>query len=346
MDFRIVNVIIAREYLTKVRKKSFLLTTFLGPVFFAALCILPSLIMLMAEDKGKRVGVVDQSGIVMPYMVDSEQTDFMDFSGRPVDSLKNSYFDLDLDALVLISGLDTVSRTVSVSAYSQKPLSVDMKETLSRNVANAVEEYRLESYDIKGLRQILEDVRVDIPVATYTMDASGQEKITSSEVYMAISLVLSVIIYMFIAMFSAMVMQSVIEEKSTRVVEVLISSVAYSVMSSEIADAKMPLKCVTASILFMTVVYGASTMSSWSIPMELYPFSSSTPITLRGTWLNLITLPIGSLPSGKRLSTMVFPMTHTFADVLMSASVNMLPSATTSCLMSIYSVPVPVTEDG
>ena len=225
MDFRIVNVIIAREYLTKVRKKSFLLTTFLGPVFFAALCILPSLIMLMAEDKGKRVGVVDQSGIVMPYMVDSEQTDFMDFSGRPVDSLKNSYFDLDLDALVLISGLDTVSRTVSVSAYSQKPLSVDMKETLSRNVANAVEEYRLESYDIKGLRQILEDVRVDIPVATYTMDASGQEKITSSEVYMAISMVLSVIIYMFIAMFSAMVMQSVIEEKSTRVVEVLISSV-------------------------------------------------------------------------------------------------------------------------
>lgn len=225
MDFRIVNVIIAREYLTKVRKKSFLLTTFLGPVFFAALCILPSLIMLMAEDKGKRVGVVDQSGIVMPYMVDSEQTDFMDFSGRPVDSLKNSYFDLDLDALVIISGLDTVSRTVSVSAYSQKPLSVDMKETLSRNVANAVEEYRLESYDIKGLRQILEDVRVDIPVATYTMDASGQEKITSSEVYMAISLVLSVIIYMFIAMFSAMVMQSVIEEKSTRVVEVLISSV-------------------------------------------------------------------------------------------------------------------------
>ena len=225
MDFRIVNGIIAREYLTMGRKKSFLLTTFLGPVFFAALCILPSLIMLMAEDKGKRVGVVDQSGIVMPYMVDSEQTDFMDFSGRPVDSLKNSYFDLDLDALVLISGLDTVSRTVSVSAYSQKPLSVDMKETLSRNVANAVEEYRLESYDIKGLRQILEDVRVDIPVATYTMDASGQEKITSSEVYMAISLVLSVIIYMFIAMFSAMVMQSVIEEKSTRVVEVLISSV-------------------------------------------------------------------------------------------------------------------------
>ena len=225
MDLRKVNVIISREYLTKVRKKSFLLTTFLGPVFFAALCILPSVIMFMAEDKGKRVGVVDESGIVMPYMTDNEQVSYIDYSGEPADTLKSRYFDLDLDALVLISELDTAARTVSVSAYSQKPLSVDMKEAISGNVNNAVEEYRLASYDIKGLKKILEEVRVDIPVSTYTMDDSGQEKITSSEVYMIISLVLSVIIYMFIAMFSAMVMQSVIEEKSTRVVEVLISSV-------------------------------------------------------------------------------------------------------------------------
>lgn len=225
MNIRTVNVIIAREYLTKVRKKSFLLTTFLGPIFFAALCILPSLIMFMAEDKGKKVGVVDESGIVMPYMTDSEQIDYTDYSDVSVDTLKNRYFSLDLDALVIISKLDTAARTVSVSAYSQKPLSVDMKDALSANVNNAVEEYRLASYDIKGLKQILEDVRVDVPVSTYTMDDSGQEKITSSEVYMIVSLVLSVIIYMFIAMFSAMVMQSVIEEKSTRVVEVLISSV-------------------------------------------------------------------------------------------------------------------------
>lgn len=225
MNIRTVNVIIAREYLTKVKKKSFLLTTFLGPIFFAALCILPSLIMLMAEDKGKRVGVVDESGIVMPYMTDSGQMTYVDYSGSPADSVKNRYFELDLDALVLISELDTVSRTVSVSAYSQKPLSVDMKEALRANVNNAVEEYRLATYDIKGLKQILEEVRADVPVSTYTMDDSGQEKITSSEVYMIVSLVLSVIIYMFIAMFSAMVMQSVIEEKSTRVVEVLISSV-------------------------------------------------------------------------------------------------------------------------
>ena len=65
MDFRTVNVIISREYLTRVKKKSFLLTTFLGPIFFAALCILPSVIMFMAEDKGKKIGVMDESGTVI-----------------------------------------------------------------------------------------------------------------------------------------------------------------------------------------------------------------------------------------------------------------------------------------
>ena len=80
MDIRTVNVIVSREYLTRVKKKSFLLTTFLGPVFFAALCILPSLIMLMAEDKDRKIGVVDESGIVMPYMADNVKYDFIDYS--------------------------------------------------------------------------------------------------------------------------------------------------------------------------------------------------------------------------------------------------------------------------
>ena len=225
MNFRTVNVIISREYLTRVKKKSFLLTTFLGPIFFAALCILPSVIMFMAEDKGKKIGVMDESGIVMPYMTDTEQFVYEDYSGQPLDSLKNNYASLGLDALVLISPMDTVAKTVSVSAYSGKPLSMDMKEAIGRNVNNAIEEYRLASYNIKDLKQIMEDVKADIPVSPYTMDDSGEEKISSSEVYMFVSLILSVIIYMFIAMFSAMVMQSVIEEKSSRVVEVLVSSV-------------------------------------------------------------------------------------------------------------------------
>ena len=254
MNIHIINVIIGREYMTRVKKKSFLLTTFLGPVFFAAMCILPSVIMFMTTDKGKEVAVVDQSGIVMPYMTSNETTTYTDYTGMPVDSAKAKCSELGLDALVVVSPLDSVKRTVSVEAYSGKPMSVDMKDAIRSRVNEAVEEYRLESYRIEGLRQIIEDVKADVSVSTFTLDDSGEEKITSSEVYMMISLVLSIIIYMFIAMFSAMVMQSVIEEKSSRVVEVLVSSVkATELMFGKIIG----VACVALTQFFLWVVLTA-----------------------------------------------------------------------------------------
>ena len=225
MKFRNIGTIISREYLTRVKKKSFLLTTFLVPIFFAAMCILPSVIMFMSEDKGKQVAVIDQSGIAMPYFLDSEAVDFSDYSTENVDSLKARFNDLGLDALVVISPVDEATRSVSVVSYSEKPMSIDMKESVTSKVNDAVEDYRLAQYQISDLKQIMEDIKSDVSMATYTLSESGEEKITSSEVYMIISMVLSIIIYMFIAMFSGMVMQSVIEEKASRVVEVLVSSV-------------------------------------------------------------------------------------------------------------------------
>ena len=88
MKIRNIGIIISREYLTRVRKKSFLITTFLVPVLFAAMCILPSVIMFMAKDTGKKVAVVDQSGIVMPYLVDTETIDYSDHTAVSVDSRK------------------------------------------------------------------------------------------------------------------------------------------------------------------------------------------------------------------------------------------------------------------
>lgn len=225
MKIRNIGIIISREYLTRVKKKSFLLTTFLVPVLFAAMCILPSVIMFMAKDKGKQVAIVDQSSIVMPYLQDTEAIDYTDYSAEPVDSMKARFNELGLDVLVVVSPIDTVAKTVSVASYSEKPLSVDIKENIQSKVNTAVEDYRLAQYDIGDLKQIMEDVESDVNMATYTLGEDGAEKITSSEVYMIISMVLSMIIYMFIAMFSGMVMQSVIEEKASRVVEVLVSSV-------------------------------------------------------------------------------------------------------------------------
>ena len=225
MKLRNVKTIISREYLTRVKKKSFLLTTFLVPILFAAICILPSVIMVMAKEKGKQIAVVDQSGIVMPYLTDSKSVAYTDCSDQQADSLKACIADLGYDALVVISPIDSVSRSVSVASYSEKPLSVDLKEGVRSKVNDAVEDYRLSQYDIDDLKQIMADIKADVPISTYVFDDSGEEKETSFEVPMIISMVLSMVIYLFVMMFCGMVMQSVIEEKSSRVVEVLVSSV-------------------------------------------------------------------------------------------------------------------------
>ena len=251
MKLRNVKTIIGREYFTRVRKKSFLLTTFLVPVLFAAICILPSVIMLMAKDKGKQIAVVDQSGIVMTYLIDSETVDYTDCTGQNVDELKSGLAEAGYDALVVVSPIDPVSKSVTVASYSEKPLSVDLTEAVRSKVNDAVEEYRLAQYDIEDLKQIMADVKADISISTYVFDESGQEKETSFEVPMIISMVLSMVIYMFVMMFCGMVMQSVIEEKSSRVVEVLVSSVkATELMFGKIIG----VACVALTQFFLWIV--------------------------------------------------------------------------------------------
>ena len=251
MKFKNIKTIIGREYMTRVRKKSFLLITFLGPIFFAAICVLPAIIMNMTSEDKKNVAMVDESGIIMPRVQDTELIDFNDYTGRSVDSLKTQMEDLEIDILVAVSPLDTVTKSVNVAAYAEKPISVDMKGAIAEQVDAAIEDYRLTLYEMEDLKQIMEEVKSNVMIATFTIDEDGSEKISSSEVYMIISLVLAMIIYMFIAMFSGMVMQSVIEEKASRVVEVLVSSVkATELMFGKIIG----VACVAMTQFFLWVV--------------------------------------------------------------------------------------------
>ena len=251
MKLRNIKTIISREYMTRVKKKSFLLTTFLVPVLFAAICILPSVIMFMTKDSEKKIAVIDQSGIVMPYLVDSETVAYTDCSSEQVDSMKAGFKDMGYDALLVVSHVDTAGRTVSLASYSQKPLSLDLKESVREKVNDAVEDYRLSLYDIRDLKQIVSELKADVSMSTFVFDDSGEEKMTSFEVPMIISIILSMVIYLFVMMFSGMVMQSVIEEKASRVVEVLVSSVkATELMFGKIIG----VACVALTQFFLWVV--------------------------------------------------------------------------------------------
>ena len=225
MDFKKLGIIIEREYLNKVKKKSFLLTTFGVPILFAAMYAVMIFIMLRTEGDSKRIAVIDNSGIVMEKLENTKQLTFIQLDETDPDVVKNNLADYDADILLYVSPLDSATKSVTATTYADKPMGMETAEVIENRINDAVESYRIDSYGIEGLEQILSDIHSNVRLTSYTVDEAGKETISQSEVYMIISMVLAMALYMFIAIFSGMVMSSVIEEKSSRVVEVLVSSV-------------------------------------------------------------------------------------------------------------------------
>lgn len=220
-----ISIIIAREFAIRVKKKSFIFTTILTPLLFAALMVVPSLIaMYSGGEEGQKIAVVDESGIVMPYMESDEEFVFEQVQDNSVEQLKKDFDNLDYFAVVGISPLDS-SKNVSVVTYSKKQMNMDVQNRISRNVEAAVEDYKLKGYGIPQLEEIMADVESDVKMMTYTLDEKGEEKASRVEIFMIIGYIGSFLIYMFIFMFGSMVMRSVIEEKTTRIIEVIVSSV-------------------------------------------------------------------------------------------------------------------------
>lgn len=225
MDLKKVKIIIAREFNTRVKKRSFILMTILTPLLFAALMVTPSLIMLMdTGSKGQKVVVLDKSGIVMPYLESTDKIIYLESETDDQEGIKNSLDEMGYYALLTVSDLDE-NNNVSLATYSTKQLNVDIKSSITSSAKRAVEAYKLQTYDIDNLDEILKDIKSDVKIKTFTLSETGDEQESISEIPMFISMVMALMIYMFVFMFGNMVMRGVIEEKATRIVEVIISSV-------------------------------------------------------------------------------------------------------------------------
>ena len=226
MNLHTIKIIIGREYLNRVKKKSFLVTTFVVPVLMAALCVVPIVMMVNSKEKTKTVAYVDRSGIVGEYLENTETINYVDMTAAPdADSLKNRMEELSLDAVLSISTLDSASRSVNADITSRKPLGLEMSENINNRINKAVENYRIASYNIEGLEDIMHEVKANVRLRSYTMDDSGEEKISEAGVNSILSMILGMFIFIFVTVFGSMVMSAVIEEKASRVVEVLVSSV-------------------------------------------------------------------------------------------------------------------------
>lgn len=226
MNWKKIGVIIGREYAMRVKKKSFLVITFITPVLMGLLMVLPTLIMLYgtSEEKGQSVAVSDGSGIVFPYLESDEHVTFSDCSGEDEEYLKKHLDSLGYKALVTISPMDS-SKSVAVASFSYKPLGTDISDRVRDAVDEAVEDYRVRSYNIEGLADMISSINYSSSITSYTISEDGSEKLTVTGVYRAVAIIFSILIYIFVYSFGGMVMSAVINEKTSRVVEVMVSSV-------------------------------------------------------------------------------------------------------------------------
>ncbi|MBR6465266.1 MAG: ABC transporter permease [Bacteroidales bacterium] len=222
-----IGIIIAREYSTRVKKKSFIIGTLLVPILFASMIVIPMLIAMYSSDnKVRTIAVSDASGVVAQKLEDKENIKYSIVDNAIVDKIKEdlpssgTYY-----ALLQISELDSLNNA-EVAIYSKEQVSLSLKEQIQSQVNEILSANKLASYDIPNLESVMENIRNTSRVKTLQVGDNDKEgKETSVGAYMAIGYISSFIIYMFIFMFGSMVMQGVIEEKNNRIIEVIVSSV-------------------------------------------------------------------------------------------------------------------------
>ncbi len=220
-----IGLIIGREYSTRVKKKSFILLTLLTPLLIAALIAVPVLITLYSGNDKDVISIADSTGLLGPYFESDSHTEYR-FIAEDVtaESLKSDFDSYGSTALVYVSPLDSASN-VSVTSYSREPLGMETKTEIGENIGRALRDRKLKALQIENLDEIMDQVKTDVKVDAYTINESGEEKKDSVEMYMVLAYLMSFLIYVFVFMFGSMVMRGVIEEKSNRIVEVIVSSV-------------------------------------------------------------------------------------------------------------------------
>ena len=218
-----IGIIIAREFNERVRKKSFSITTILMPLLMLGLMAAPTLMMVFAKGEQKTLLVIDESGVVAPELEGNDEVVFENFTGTLDEARQNE----EVFGTLWI-GKDVVEKPSSVRLYTNSSSSMSLEEAIAAQIEDVVEAKRLEMYNIEGLKDIMDNLQASVSMTTYRNDLASEgeaEEATSSMVAYLLGLVLGMMLYMFLIIYGSMVMTSVIEEKGSRVLDVLVSSV-------------------------------------------------------------------------------------------------------------------------
>jgi ABC-2 type transport system permease protein len=216
-----IGIVIRREYLTRVRKKSFIILTLIMPVLFVGMMFGIVFLSTLSDKKAKVIVVADETGEYFQVLKNTDQYIFIE-NKKFADFRKNS--DEEVYATLLITD-DLLKNPEAIELKSHKQLVVSVENTITSQLNLYLSDKKLESYQIPNLKSIIEDSKVNLKLKIIKTDETGKETQSSAEIASIIGMVFTFLIYMFIFVYGAMVMQGVMEEKTNRIVEVIVSSV-------------------------------------------------------------------------------------------------------------------------
>lgn len=218
-----IGIIIEREYLERVKKKSFIFTTLLMPVVMLLFSLMPALIMFFAGTDQTSVLVIDDTGANIASRLNSDEE--VTFVVDPSISRDSAMTSTDFSGVLVLPTNLLTAKSPSIKYFSNGPLSIGSESAIRSAVNNVVMQYRLEAHDIPGIEKIIEDSKVDVACAVVRLDKDDDGETTSSIVSYMAGLGLCFLLYMFVLLYGQMVMNSIIEEKTNRVLEVVVSSI-------------------------------------------------------------------------------------------------------------------------
>lgn len=253
-----IKIIAEREFNERVRKKSFIITTILMPIAFVAIMFVPALMMNISSDEKKEIIVVDQSGMVGERLQDDGQMMFS-LSDKGFDTLKeenNEVFG------ILVIGEDVATNPSNLQLFTYESSTINIESAITEQVRNIIEAEKLKQYNIDDLDRILGEIKTPVSLQVKQLNESGEAKDSSAILNIALAYVFGFLIYMFVFLYGNMVMQGVIEEKSSKVMEVMVSSVKpFQLMMGKILGiAAVAITQFMIWVVFILVV-GAGAMS-------------------------------------------------------------------------------------
>ncbi|MDR3366813.1 MAG: ABC transporter permease [Prevotellaceae bacterium] len=221
-----IFLVARREFSVRVHKKSFFVLTLLAPVLMALLITIPVIIMSLKSGDTNVIAVIDDarsfdtvlvSGSTLRFVLLEENTNVAD--------VRKNFDALGYYALLHIGELNDSGEPQMLKFYSTKQVSLEVQQQVAGMLSREVEQRKLRAYNIPQLEQIMQDVRANLHATTVKWGDNGAEQNTHAGVAMGVSYAAAFFVYIFIFMFGGMVMRGVIEEKVSRIVEVIVSSV-------------------------------------------------------------------------------------------------------------------------